>query len=66
MKGEYEAQEENMKRYLAKAKALIEFFQDFNIQQVSRAENAKADAPSRLVSILPFDLRKDSYIEVLK
>ena len=37
VKGEYEAKEDNMKRYLLKVKGLISSFTHFDIQQVPRS-----------------------------
>lgn len=55
-----------MKKYLGKGKDLISSFQSFKIQQVARAENAGIDTLLKLVASLPSDLRKDTYLEVLK
>lgn len=55
-----------MKKCLSKAQCLIESFQGFDIQQVPRAKNVKADALSKLAVLLSLDLLKDTYLEVLK
>ena len=55
IKGGYEARKENMKRYLQKIKDLISIFWSFDIQQVFRVDNAKADVLSKLAVLLPID-----------
>ena len=66
IKDEYEAQEENIKRYLRKVKDLILVFLCCDIRQVLRMENARADALSKLAALLLADLKKGIYFEVLK
>nr|XP_010928962.1 uncharacterized protein LOC105050574 [Elaeis guineensis] len=51
IRGKYEAREENIKRYLHK---------------VSKRKNARVDALSKLVALLPTDLEKGIYFEILK
>ena len=55
-----------MKRYLQKIKDLTLSFLSFDIQQVPRTKNAKADALSKLAALLPTNLEKETYFEVLK
>ncbi|XP_073117061.1 uncharacterized protein [Elaeis guineensis] len=66
IKGGYEARDENMKRYLQKVKDLNLTFLSFNIQQVLRMDNAKMDALSKLMALLPTDWKEKTYFEVLK
>nr|XP_010931291.1 uncharacterized protein LOC105052237 [Elaeis guineensis] len=51
IKGEYEAREKNMKKYL---------------QKVSKPDNARINALSKLAVLLPTDLENRIYFEVLK
>lgn len=55
-----------MKKYVSKAKELIESFQGFDIRQVLKTKNVKADALLKLVAFLLSDLWKETYLEVLK
>ncbi|GJU91784.1 reverse transcriptase domain-containing protein [Tanacetum coccineum] len=48
--GTYVAKEENMVKYLEKAKSLISGFANFSISQVLRSKNKKADALSKIAS----------------
>ncbi|GJW73936.1 reverse transcriptase domain-containing protein [Tanacetum coccineum] len=48
--GTYVAKEENMIKYLEKAKSLISAFANFSISQVPRSKNKKADALSKIAS----------------
>ncbi|GJU70303.1 reverse transcriptase domain-containing protein [Tanacetum coccineum] len=48
--GLYIAKEQSMIQYLEKAKALVSGFIKFSIEQVSKSENKKADALSKIVS----------------
>nr|GEZ51855.1 reverse transcriptase domain-containing protein [Tanacetum cinerariifolium] len=48
--GTYVAKEENMVKYLEKAKSMISGFANFSISQVPRSKNKKADALSKIVS----------------
>ncbi|XP_073098843.1 uncharacterized protein [Elaeis guineensis] len=66
IKGDYEAREENMKRYLQKVKDLTSIFLSFDIQQISRTDNTKVDALSKLMVLLPTDWEKETYFEVMK
>ena len=47
-----------MKRYLKKIKDLVSSFVSFDVQQVPREENARADALSKLAASLSTDLEK--------
>lgn len=47
---EYEAREENMKKCLQKVMDLMQAFQSFDIQQISKVENTQADTMSKLAA----------------
>ncbi|GKB71705.1 reverse transcriptase domain-containing protein [Tanacetum coccineum] len=64
--GTYVAKEENMVKYLQKAKSLISGFANFSISQVPRSKNKKADALSRIASTSFAHLSKQVLMEVLK
>ncbi|GJT93124.1 reverse transcriptase domain-containing protein [Tanacetum coccineum] len=49
----YVAKEENMVKYLEKAKSLISGFANFSISQVPRSKNKKVDALSKIASTQP-------------
>lgn len=55
-----------MQNYLSKAKKLTISFQGFDIQQVRRVKNAKSNALSKLIALLPSNLQKNMYFKVLK
>ncbi|KAL0456349.1 UNVERIFIED_CONTAM: hypothetical protein Slati_0974100 [Sesamum latifolium] len=50
--GEYEAKEESMVQYLQQIEKLKTKFKSFQLQQISREENVKADSLSKLASAL--------------
>nr|GEU74385.1 hypothetical protein [Tanacetum cinerariifolium] len=62
----YFAMEENMIKYLEKAKSLISGFTNFSISQVPRSKNKKADALSKIASTGFAHLSKQVLVEVLK
>ncbi|GKF54974.1 reverse transcriptase domain-containing protein, partial [Tanacetum coccineum] len=64
--GTYVAKEENMVKYLEKAKSLISDFANFSISQVPRSKNKKVDALSKIVSTSFAHLSKQVLVEVLK
>nr|GEX19617.1 reverse transcriptase domain-containing protein [Tanacetum cinerariifolium] len=64
--GTYVAKEENMVKYLEKAKSLISGFDNFSISQVPRSKNKKADALSKITSTSFAHLSKQVLVEVLK
>ncbi|GJR01578.1 reverse transcriptase domain-containing protein [Tanacetum coccineum] len=64
--GTYVAKEENMVKYLEKAKSLISGFANFSISQVPRSKNKKADALSKIASTSFAHLSKQVLVEVLK
>ncbi|GJX47167.1 reverse transcriptase domain-containing protein [Tanacetum coccineum] len=64
--GTYIAKEENMVKYLEKAKSLISGFANFSISQVLRIKNKKADALSIIASTSFAHLSKQVLVEILK
>ncbi|GKB34138.1 reverse transcriptase domain-containing protein, partial [Tanacetum coccineum] len=64
--GTYIAKEENMVKYLEKAKSLISGFANFSICQVPSSKNKKADALSKIVSTSFTHLSKQVLVKVLK
>ncbi|GJX54841.1 reverse transcriptase domain-containing protein [Tanacetum coccineum] len=64
--GIYVAKEENMIKYLEKAKSLISGFANFFISQVPRSKNKKVDALSKIASTSFAHLSKHVLVEVLK
>ncbi|GJX38737.1 reverse transcriptase domain-containing protein [Tanacetum coccineum] len=64
--GTYVAKEENMVKYLEKAKNLISGFANFSISQVPRSKNKKADALSKIASTSFAHLSKQVLVEILK
>ncbi|GJX59925.1 reverse transcriptase domain-containing protein [Tanacetum coccineum] len=64
--GSYEAKEQSMTQYLEKARALIDSFEKFSIEQVPRSENKKADALSKIASTSFAHLTKQVLVETLK
>ncbi|GJW94817.1 reverse transcriptase domain-containing protein [Tanacetum coccineum] len=64
--GSYIAKEQSMIQYLEKARALINNFKMFSIEQVPRSENKKADALSKIASTSFAHLTKQVLVEILK
>ncbi|GJS93630.1 reverse transcriptase domain-containing protein [Tanacetum coccineum] len=64
--GTYVAKEENMVKYIEKAKSLISGFANFSISQVLRSKNKKADALSKIASTTFAHLSKQVLVEILK
>ena len=62
----YEAREDSMAKYLEKVKELVPTFSSFNIRQISRMENTRADLLSKLATLAPTELPKGVLFEVLK
>ena len=62
----YEAREDSMAKYLEKVREIIPTFGSFNIRQISRAENIRADLLSKLVTLVLTELPKEVLFEVLK
>ncbi|GJZ64325.1 reverse transcriptase domain-containing protein [Tanacetum coccineum] len=64
--GTYVAKETDTIRYLEKVEALTSSFKEFSIKQVSRNENKKADALSKITSTSFAHLSKQVLVEELK
>nr|GEY59992.1 hypothetical protein [Tanacetum cinerariifolium] len=64
--GTYVTKEENVIKYLEKAKSLVSGFVNFSISQVPRSKNKKANALSKTVSTIFAHLSKQVLVEVLK
>ncbi|GJU87036.1 reverse transcriptase domain-containing protein [Tanacetum coccineum] len=64
--GTYVAKEENMIKYLEKAKSLVSGFTNFSISQVPRSKNKKSDTLSKIASTSFTHLSKQVLVEVLK
>nr|GFA87381.1 reverse transcriptase domain-containing protein [Tanacetum cinerariifolium] len=64
--GTYIAKEDNMIKYLDIAKDLVSGFKTFSICQVSRSNNKKADALSKIASTSFAHLSKQVLVEVLE
>nr|GEV66460.1 reverse transcriptase domain-containing protein [Tanacetum cinerariifolium] len=64
--GTYVAKEENMVKYLEKAKSLISGFANFSITQLPKSKNKKADVLSKIESTSFAHLSKQVLVEVLK
>ncbi|GJR78611.1 reverse transcriptase domain-containing protein [Tanacetum coccineum] len=62
----YIAKETDMVKYLEKVKTLAKAFWEFSINQVSRKENKKADALSKMTSTSFVHLSKQVLVEELK
>nr|XP_043637957.1 uncharacterized protein LOC122608955 [Erigeron canadensis] len=66
IKGAFEASQKTMQLYLEEARKIISEFKKFNIEQVPRSQNKKADALSKLASLTFAHLTKEVLVEVLK
>ncbi|XP_071923230.1 uncharacterized protein [Coffea arabica] len=66
VRGEYEAKEDVMKKYLAKVQEAMKLFDVFEIEQVPRSQNKRADALSKLASSSFAHLSKEVLVEVVK
>ena len=64
--GNYKAQEDSMARYLERVREIIPTFGSFNIRQIPRLKNARADLLSKLATLAPTELPKEVFFEVLK
>ncbi|XP_057981194.1 uncharacterized protein LOC131166629 [Malania oleifera] len=63
LKGEFEARDQRMKKYLSKAREYIEAFIQFDIDLVPRAENKNADALAKLASTTGSKWKDTIYLE---
>ncbi|XP_027178083.1 uncharacterized protein LOC113777247 [Coffea eugenioides] len=66
VRGEYEAKEEVMKKYLAKVQEVVPLFEAFEIERVPRSQNKRADALSKLASSSFAHLSKEVLVEMVK
>ncbi|XP_076907477.1 uncharacterized protein LOC143563947 [Bidens hawaiensis] len=66
VKGEYEAKDPKMIKYLEKVKELMKGFEGAEVLHVSRNQNKKADALSKLASVAFDHLAKDVKVETLR
>ncbi|XP_027157186.1 uncharacterized protein LOC113758608 [Coffea eugenioides] len=66
VRGEYEAKEDVMKKYLTKTQEVIALFGAFEIERVPRSQNKRADALSKLASSSFAHLSKEVLVEVVK
>lgn len=56
IKSDYKAQEENMIKYFSKVKDLSFTFRSFEVQQIPRKDDSRADLLSRSVITIPMAL----------
>nr|XP_027093664.1 uncharacterized protein LOC113714068 [Coffea arabica] len=66
VRGEYEAKEDVMKKYLAKVQEAITLFDTFEIERVPRSQNKLANALSKLASSSFAHLNKEVLVELVK
>ncbi|XP_071694804.1 uncharacterized protein [Rutidosis leptorrhynchoides] len=66
LNGSFEARDRSMQKYLELTKALTNTFTAFEIKQIPRNRNKKADALSKLASLLYNHFTKKVMIEVLE
>ncbi|XP_071914056.1 uncharacterized protein [Coffea arabica] len=66
VRGEYEAKEDVMKKYLVKVREAIALFETFEIERVPRSQNKRVDALSKLASSSFAHLSKEVLVEVVK
>jgi hypothetical protein len=59
IRGEFEAKEEKMKRYLAKVRSMQTSFQKFCITKIPREDNEKADRLARMASAKNTEVEED-------
>jgi ribonuclease HI len=62
IKGEYEAQGNKMKRYLAKVKEAMEFFDKIAFTRVPREENSQANALAHIGSTIEEEITAVSHL----
>ncbi|XP_057965488.1 uncharacterized protein LOC131156054 [Malania oleifera] len=63
LKGEFEARDPRMKKYLLKAQEYEKAFVQFNVEHVPRAENKKADALAKLASATGAEWKDAIYLK---
>ncbi|XP_027150204.1 uncharacterized protein LOC113750429 [Coffea eugenioides] len=66
VRGEYEAKENVMRKYLTKVRKAIALFDTFEIERVPRSQNKRADELSKLASSSFAHLSKEVLVEVVK
>ncbi|XP_076924310.1 uncharacterized protein LOC143586717 [Bidens hawaiensis] len=64
--GDYEAKDPKMVEYLKKTKELMQSFREATVVHISRGQNKKADALSKLASVAFDHLAKDVKVETLE
>ena len=55
-----------MAKYLEKVKEIVPAFGSFDIKQILRAKNTRADLLSKMATLAPTELPKEVFFEVLK
>ncbi|GKV09092.1 hypothetical protein SLEP1_g20639 [Rubroshorea leprosula] len=65
IKGNFNAQETVMTKYLEKAAQLLKPFKGYKMHHIKRIENSKADALAKLASSRVIESRKEIYVEEL-
>ncbi|GJR38924.1 reverse transcriptase domain-containing protein [Tanacetum coccineum] len=66
VKGLFEARQPVIKQYLEKAKELLASFPSYSIEHIKRDQNKKADALSKLASMIFSKLAKEVLVEVVQ
>lgn len=66
IKGDYVAQEENMMKYLQRVKELILTIDNFEIQQIFREKNSKADSLAKVVTTILMAFPKGVHFQQVK
>ncbi|XP_027101128.1 uncharacterized protein [Coffea arabica] len=66
VRGEYEAKEDIIKKYLARVRETISLFDVFEIERVPKSQNKRADALSKLASSSFAHLNKEVLVEVVR
>ena len=64
MKGDYEAKEERMQKYLKIVQRLLQNFDSLDFMQISRAKNAEVDFLARLASSNNYNAASELCIEI--
>ncbi|XP_050365410.1 uncharacterized protein LOC126783920 [Argentina anserina] len=63
--GSFTAKDEQLAAYLAYATTLLKRFEFYHINQIPRANNARADSLARLATTQPHQCHKDTRVEIL-
>ncbi|KAD3642299.1 hypothetical protein E3N88_31523 [Mikania micrantha] len=63
--GSYETKGDKMKKYLAKTKSVLQLIPKWQVNQIARSQNKKADALSKLASVVFAHLTKTVLVEVV-